>query len=367
MIFADKLVDLRKKSGWSQEELAEKLNVSRQAVSKWEGAQSVPDMARIIQLSELFGVSTDYLLKDNLEPADAAAGTDLSRETMPDNPSRTVGMEEANAFLKIKEENSRRVALGVLLCILSPVALILLGGIHEFGLWNWTAQAATGLGLAILILMILPAVGLFITSGLRIAPYEYLEKEPVETLYGVSGMVKDRKEKFQPVHSRYLITGILRLQGGFLPAGHRPRGHPGAFRHRRHADRPGFHHPGQLSDAAGGRGIHPQQQGKHPALRFHLRRLLVPGHRRLPALALHGEEPRTGFLDRLAHCRRRLRCRGGCDQRAAQKVKSTVHQKGIAAEGDSFCYITHRFPGREQFFISRRQPPPSPTGPAGPS
>ena len=158
MIFADKLVDLRKKSGWSQEELAEKLNVSRQAVSKWEGAQSVPDMARIIQLSELFGVSTDYLLKDNLEPADAAAGTDLSRETMPDNPSRTVGMEEANAFLKIKEENSRRVALGVLLCILSPVALILLGGIHEFGLWNWTAQAATGLGLAILILMILPAL-----------------------------------------------------------------------------------------------------------------------------------------------------------------------------------------------------------------
>ena len=217
MIFADKLVDLRKKSGWSQEELAEKLNVSRQAVSKWEGAQSVPDMARIIQLSELFGVSTDYLLKDNLEPADAAAGTDLSRETIPDNPSRTVGMEEANAFLKIKEENSRRVALGVLLCILSPVALILLGGIHEFGLWNWTAQAATGLGLAILILMILPAVGLFITSGLRIAPYEYLEKEPVETLYGVSGMVKDRKEKFQPVHSRYLITGILLCVASCIP------------------------------------------------------------------------------------------------------------------------------------------------------
>ena len=217
MIFADKLVDLRKKSGWSQEELAEKLNVSRQAVSKWEGAQSVPDMARIIQLSELFGVSTDYLLKDNLEPADAAAGTDLTRETQPDNPSCTVGMEEANAFLKIKEENSRRVALGVMLCILSPVALILLGGIHEFGLWNWTAQAATGLGLAILILMILPAVGLFITSGLRIAPYEYLEKEPVETLYGVSGMVKDRKEKFQPVHSRYLITGILLCIASCIP------------------------------------------------------------------------------------------------------------------------------------------------------
>ena len=52
MIFADKLIDLRKKNGWSQEELAEKLNVSRQSVSKWEGAQSVPDISRIIQLSD---------------------------------------------------------------------------------------------------------------------------------------------------------------------------------------------------------------------------------------------------------------------------------------------------------------------------
>ena len=67
MIFADKLIQLRKKSGWSQEELAQQLNVSRQAVSKWEGAQSVPDLDRILQLSRLFGVSTDYLLKDELE------------------------------------------------------------------------------------------------------------------------------------------------------------------------------------------------------------------------------------------------------------------------------------------------------------
>ena len=52
MILADKIIELRKKSGWSQEELAEMLDVSRQSISKWEGAQSVPDMARIIRLSE---------------------------------------------------------------------------------------------------------------------------------------------------------------------------------------------------------------------------------------------------------------------------------------------------------------------------
>ena len=67
MILADKIISLRKKAGWSQEELASQLNVSRQSVSKWEGAQSVPDMDKVVQMSRLFGVSTDFLLKDELE------------------------------------------------------------------------------------------------------------------------------------------------------------------------------------------------------------------------------------------------------------------------------------------------------------
>lgn len=58
---ADKITEERKKNGWSQEELANQLGVSRQAVSKWESAGAVPDLQRILQLSELFGVSTDYL------------------------------------------------------------------------------------------------------------------------------------------------------------------------------------------------------------------------------------------------------------------------------------------------------------------
>ena len=64
MILADKIIRLRKKNGWSQEELADKLQVSRQAVSKWEGAQTIPDIERILAMSRLFGVTVDYLLKD---------------------------------------------------------------------------------------------------------------------------------------------------------------------------------------------------------------------------------------------------------------------------------------------------------------
>lgn len=55
MILADKIIRLRKKNGWSQEELAEKMNVSRQAVSKWEAAQTTPDLEKILQLGNLFG------------------------------------------------------------------------------------------------------------------------------------------------------------------------------------------------------------------------------------------------------------------------------------------------------------------------
>lgn len=64
MTFSDKLIALRKKAGWSQEELAERLNISRQSVSKWESAQSMPDIDKILQLSSLFSVTTDCLLKD---------------------------------------------------------------------------------------------------------------------------------------------------------------------------------------------------------------------------------------------------------------------------------------------------------------
>lgn len=67
MNFPEKLQKLRKGRGWSQEELASRIAVSRQAVSKWELGTAVPDTDNIVQLSELFGVTTDYLIKDNLD------------------------------------------------------------------------------------------------------------------------------------------------------------------------------------------------------------------------------------------------------------------------------------------------------------
>ena len=81
MILADKITALRKKAGWSQEELAEQLGVTRQSVSKWEGAQSVPDMDKVVQMSRLFGVTTDFLLKDELSEEE-----DYTRENKAKSP-----------------------------------------------------------------------------------------------------------------------------------------------------------------------------------------------------------------------------------------------------------------------------------------
>lgn len=68
MNMADRIQYLRKAKGISQEELAEKVGVSRQAVSKWESEQSMPDLEKIIAMSDFFEVTTDYLLK-GIEPA----------------------------------------------------------------------------------------------------------------------------------------------------------------------------------------------------------------------------------------------------------------------------------------------------------
>ena len=205
MILADKIIDLRKKAGWSQEELAEKLGVSRQSVSKWEGAQSIPDMNKILQLSDLFGVSTDYLLKDDMEvsePVTAPEDADTEGATF-------VSMEEANAFLSYKAESAPRIALGVLLCILSPITLILLCGARDSGRLPLTEMQAVMIGLIVLILMVAGAVLLFVLAGMKGNKYEYLEKNTLDTAYGVSGMVRERQQREESDHTRGVALGVV--------------------------------------------------------------------------------------------------------------------------------------------------------------
>ena len=204
MILADKIIEERKKLGLSQEELAEKLSVSRQAVSKWEGAQSIPDLQRIILMSELFSVSTDYLLKDEIGPEQRVFGGSDADKTI-----RRVSMEEANAFMKASAGQSKVTALGVMLCILCPVMLIFLAGLSEAHIGGITETAASVIGLAQLFIFVTIAVFLFISSAGKNERFAYLKKEPFETSYGVSGVVKEKKEAYKPTYTKYLSLGVV--------------------------------------------------------------------------------------------------------------------------------------------------------------
>ena len=203
MILADKIVSLRKKAGWSQEELAEQLGVTRQSVSKWEGAQSIPDMDKVVQMSRLFGVTTDYLLKDELEEQTAAPVEEES------SPLRRVTMAQAAEYLTRRKAAAPKVAFAVLLCIVSPVTLLLLSAMSEVQRFPISENAAAGIGLCVMLVLLAVAVSIFLRADAEVRDYRFLEEEPFETEYGVTGMVRQRQQEYAETRTRYTTIGVV--------------------------------------------------------------------------------------------------------------------------------------------------------------
>lgn len=199
MILAEKIARLRKKNGWSQEELAEKMNVSRQAVSKWESAQTVPDLEKILMLGNLFGVTTDYLLKDEMENEEFSAGEEIT--------VRRLTLAEANEYLALRKTASVRMAAATFLCILSVIPLLILGAMAEIPAYGISENAASVAGLIVLFLFIAAAVAAFLSCSFKNAPYAFLDKEPFDTEYGVTGMVSERQRQYKGAHARCNMIG----------------------------------------------------------------------------------------------------------------------------------------------------------------
>ena len=205
MILADKIINERKKLGWSQEELADKLDVSRQSVSKWESMQATPDLNRVLKMAEIFGVTTDYLLKDEIEEVPANAIVEDTVSTKEE--LRSVSMEEANTYLNLVEKTAPRITLGVSLCIASPVFIMLRSGFNSLGIMS--TAASTVFGLSALLIMIAIAVFIFIMNGRKLDVYKYLEDTNIETAYGVDGMVREKKSRFEGKHSMFIAIGVI--------------------------------------------------------------------------------------------------------------------------------------------------------------
>ena len=132
MNISQKILLQRKKKGISQEDLANALNVSRQAVSKWESSQSVPDMDKIVALSSYFNITTDYLLKDEIETIDGANNYSSKNVDM-----QMLNKElSENDFQNIRYEAEKKKHTSYWLLIIAPFIMILIIFIFYYGFYR---------------------------------------------------------------------------------------------------------------------------------------------------------------------------------------------------------------------------------------
>lgn len=125
MNFSEKLLTLRKAKDLTQEQLAEKLDVSRQSISKWESGQATPELEKIVALSTIFDVTTDYLLKSS-EIDDLSVKTEI--------------LEKQQQIMLIREQKRQQI----LECVLYSIAIYLIFFavyfIGHFHFWKWVAN-----------------------------------------------------------------------------------------------------------------------------------------------------------------------------------------------------------------------------------
>ena len=154
-------------------------------------------------------MSTDYLLKDEIDDEPNEIVADESYGEIKKETFREITLEEANGYMDLMKEQSVKIAAAVLACIISPITLILLGGLSEYGTIGLSEDAAGGIGVIILLLIIAGAVCVFITSGMKSEKYKYLEEEFISLQYGVAGIVEYKREKFEPVYRKCTVIGVV--------------------------------------------------------------------------------------------------------------------------------------------------------------
>lgn len=237
MTIAEKITVLRKSKGWSQEDLAERLNVSRQSVSKWESGQSIPDIHRILELSRLFDVTTDYLLKENQGEQPYEFTFDFGREGQGQTGQRKTEQEvyetpeaaaayetyqtltaaDADVFLHCTRQYGKSIGFGVMLCILAPAVLIGVLGIYTVSPELLSENQAAGAGVILLLLMVSAAVGIFITSGIRMKRFSYIAEGRFCLEDGTADFIKELQRDFAPGYTRGVTIGVILCILSVLP------------------------------------------------------------------------------------------------------------------------------------------------------
>lgn len=231
MKLEEKIMLLRKQRGWSQEELAAQMDVSRQSVSKWESGLSIPDIDKIILLSKIFGTTTDYLLKDEVEDgADIRVNVETEKEInlqenisnerfykketkneekKEDIQSKHVSRMEAEEYIAVMKNASKRIAFGVLLCILSPVPMMFLSALGETGKYGIGEDVAGIIGVCVLLLIVAGATAILVPNVIKMSKWDFIEKQIISLDTDVVGEYKEKSEQFVPIFARNMAIGVV--------------------------------------------------------------------------------------------------------------------------------------------------------------
>ncbi|ACA88970.1 helix-turn-helix domain-containing protein [Shewanella woodyi] len=210
MILAEKIIRLRKQLGWSQEELAEKMAISRQSVSKWESANSIPDLNKIIKLADIFEVSTDFLLKDEYE------ANSYNDEPKPSNLNQ-VSLEQATQYVNSKIQEAALITKGVILSVCSAIPLFFFLAMAETQRMGITDDAATTIGLVCVLMLVATAVSFFIKTNQFKNETAAIENQDFELAYGVHSIFSERLAAYQPRYNRSLFIAISLFIFSFVP------------------------------------------------------------------------------------------------------------------------------------------------------
>ena len=207
MIFSEKITELRKRSGLTQEQFGDKIGVSRQAVSKWEMAQSVPDINKVMAIADFFEVPVDFLLKDDLDLEDL--GTPKIQVSPPDPSRKVITLEEAQDFFTVRKKTAGLTRLAIFLVVLSPVCSYFIAVTGD--------ERIIGIGIIVQIIFMLCAAITIIVAVWGEKKYKYFKEPDREIDYGVKGVAEDYIKDFDRTRLLGILAGIVFLVVSLFP------------------------------------------------------------------------------------------------------------------------------------------------------
>ena len=201
MKLGQKIAGLRKKSSLSQEALAEKMNVSRQAVSKWESNQSIPDIEKIVDLSELFGVTTDYLL-NNGTPSFELPGK--SSEEKIEKALPAITDQEIDQYLEVAKKAAHFESLSIALFFLAIASFCLFSTLVfiSHNIFGTVAYIAP-------IIIIAIALGYFIHAKLMMHEFKSITQNKFALTSTQNDLIDSSAHEFRNKNNRRIVIGVV--------------------------------------------------------------------------------------------------------------------------------------------------------------